>query len=518
MRARMAFCEKDRTVTASLKILMLSAEMVPFAKIGGPADVVGALPKALRRMGHDVRVAMPCYRSIRPEQFGMTTLIDALAVPFKHGTEDAAIRETTVGGVPVYFVDAPRYFQRENVLGYQDDGDRFILFCRAALEMCRALDWSPDVIHAHEWHTAIVPNWLHTIYRHDPVFQSTASVFTVHNMAYQGIFGHRILEVAGLADQEFILPALAEKQIDAVDLLGRGIAYADVVTTVSETYAREILTPEFGDGMEKLLRQRETRLEGILNGIDAEALNPATDIYISQQFDADRLEMRAANKRALQEQCGLEPDPHAPLLGYVSRLVSQKGADLLTTAFDHIMDLGVQMVIIGTGDPHYHELFSQCVARYRRRAAVHFSFGADWTQPLYAGADMYLMPSRFEPCGLNQMIAMRYGAIPIVRATGGLIDTVTEFDPAAGTGTGFTFRDYDPWSLLAAIARAVQSYRYPDSWHHLMRRAMSVDHSWRVSAERYAAAYERALAWHAEDAALHHPSDISDGLQGDREV
>jgi starch synthase len=499
-------------MTPSLRILMLSAEMVPFAKIGGPADVVGALPKALRRMGHDVRVAMPCYRSIRPEQFGMTTLIETLAVPFRQGSEEAAIRETTVGGVPVYFVDAPRYFQRENVLGYTDDGDRFILFCRAALEMCRALDWAPDVIHAHEWHTAIVPNWLHTLYRHDPVFAATASVFTIHNLAYQGIFGHRILEVAGLANQEFILPALAEKQVDAVDLLGRGIAYADAVTTVSETYAGEILTPEYGEGMEKLLLQRAERLEGILNGIDAETLNPASDIYIAQHFDADHLEMRAENKRALQVQFGLEPDPDAPVLGFVSRLVRQKGADLLTTAFDHILDLGVQLAIVGTGDPHYHELVSQCVARHPGRAAVHFNFGADWTQPLYAGADMYLMPSRFEPCGLNQMIAMRYGAIPIVRATGGLIDTVTEFNPVRNTGTGFTFGPFDAWSLLAAIARAVQAYRYPDSWQQLMRRAMAVDHSWRASAERYGDLYERAIEWHMQDYDMQHPSDIAPAL------
>jgi starch synthase len=487
---------------------MLSAEMVPFAKIGGPADVVGALPKALRRMGHDVRVAMPCYRSIRPEQFGMTMEIEALAVPMKQGTETVAIRETTVGGVPVYFVDAPRYFQRENVLGYGDDGERFILFCRAALEMCRALEWSPDVVHAHEWHTAITPNWLHTIYRHDPLFSTTASVFTIHNMAYQGIFGHRILEVAGLADQAFDLPMLEENQEDVVDLLGRGITYADVVTTVSETYAEEILKPEYGEGLESRLQRRRTRLEGILNGIDAETLNPATDIYIAEQFDADRLAARAANKRALQEQFHLEQDPDVPLLGFVSRLIRQKGCDLLAEAFDHIMDLGVQIAIVGTGDPYYHETFSQCVTRHPKMAGVHFNFGADWTQPLYAGADMYLMPSRFEPCGLNQMIAMRYGAIPIVRATGGLIDTVTEFNPAQETGTGFSFQDFDPWALLAAVARAVQSYHFREPWQRLMRRAMSVDHSWRASAARYADVYERAIEWHLQDVDLHHPSDI----------
>ncbi|HKD76331.1 MAG TPA: glycogen/starch synthase, partial [Ktedonobacterales bacterium] len=281
-------------MSRSLSILMLSSEMVPFAKVGGPADVVGALPKALNKMGHDVRVVIPCYRSIQPEQFGLTMALPALPVPMRQGFEEVAIRETTVGGVPVYFVDAPRFFHRENIYGYTDDGDRFILFCRAALECCRALDWAPDVIHAHEWHTAIVPNWLHTLYRNDPFFAGTATVFTIHNMAYQGIFGHRILEVAGLANQEFVFPVQTELG-DVVDLMGRGIAYADAITTVSETYAREIVTTEYGEGLDGLLRRRLSRLFGVLNGIDAETLNPATDPYIEQHFDGEHLEQRAAN-------------------------------------------------------------------------------------------------------------------------------------------------------------------------------------------------------------------------------
>jgi starch synthase len=505
-------------MSSSLRILMLSAEMVPFTKIGGPADVVGALPKALRRLGHDVRVAMPGYRSVRPEQFGMETVIESLAVPFKGANETVGIRETTVAGVPVYFVDAPRYFGRDNMVGYVDDGDRFILFCRAALEMCRTLEWAPDVIHAHEWHTAIVPNWLHTIYRHDPVFSTTASVFTIHNMAYQGIFGHRILEVAGLADQAFDIGSPDNGKDDAVDLLGRGITFADIVTTVSETYADEILKPEFGEGLEGLLQMRENRLEGVLNGIDAEAMNPATDIYINQQYDADHLELRAANKRALQEQANLRVNPDVPLIGFVSRLIRPKGCELLADTFDQIISLGAQIIIIGTGEPYFHEVFAQATARHEHAASVQFTFGADWTQPLYAGADMYLMPSRFEPCGLNQMIAMRYGAIPIVRATGGLIDTVMEFDPSHESGTGFVFGPFDKWAFFGTIARAVQAYRFRDEWHELMRRAMRTDHSWRASAERYIDIYERALAAHISDVDMHHPSDFETSVPGLRDV
>jgi starch synthase len=504
-------------VSRSLRILMLSSEMVPFAKVGGPADVVGALPKALNKMGHDVRVVIPCYRSIQPEQFGLTMALPALPVPMRQSAEEVAIRETTVGGVPVYFVDAPRFFHRENIYGYTDDGDRFILFCRAALECCRALDWSPDVIHAHEWHTAIVPNWLHTLYRNDPFFAGTATVFTIHNMAYQGIFGHRILEVAGLANQEFVFPVQTELG-DVVDLMGRGIAYSDAITTVSETYAREIVTTEYGEGLDGLLRRRLSRLFGVLNGIDAETMNPATDPYIEQHFDAEHLEQRAANKRALQEQAKLDVNPDAPVIGFVSRLTRQKGCDLLASIFDQIMQLGAQVIIVGTGDSYYHEIFNQFVSKYPGQAAAHFTFGADWTQPLYAGTDMYLMPSRFEPCGLNQMIAMRYGSIPIVRATGGLVDTVTEFDPANESGTGFTFGPYDNWALFAAIVRALQSYRFPDRWRNLMQRAMTADHSWRASASSYVGIYEDAIDWHGQDMDMHHPSDIVSSLPSEREV
>ncbi|HKD78027.1 MAG TPA: glycogen/starch synthase, partial [Ktedonobacterales bacterium] len=305
---------------------------------------------------------------------------------------------------------------------------------------------------------------------------------------------------------------------DVVDLMGRGIAYADAITTVSETYAREIVTTEYGEGLDGLLRRRLSRLFGVLNGIDAETLNPATDPYIEQHFDAEHLEQRAANKRALQEQAKLDVNPDAPVIGFVSRLTRQKGCDLLASIFDQIMQLGAQVIIVGTGDSYYHEIFNQFVSKYPGQAAAHFTFGADWTQPLYAGTDMYLMPSRFEPCGLNQTIAMRYGSIPIVRATGGLVDTVTEFDPGNESGTGFTFGPYDNWTLFAAIVRALQSYRFPDRWHDLMRHAMTADHSWSASASSYVDIYEDAIDWHGQDIDLHHPSDIISSLPSEREV
>jgi len=496
-----------------LRILMLSAEMVPFAKVGGPADVVGALPKALHNMGHDVRVAMPFYRSIMSAQFGFSTAVEGMEVPLRQSYETTSVRETTVGSVPVYFVDAPRFFQRETIYGYTDDGERFILFCRAALELCRTLDWSPDIIHAHEWHTAIVPNWLHTLYRDDPIFAHTATVFTIHNMTLKGIFGHRILEVAGLANQEFVLPVRVKEETEnVVGLMERGIIFADAITTVSETYAHEILTSEYGQGLEELLQHRASRLAGVLNGIDTETLNPATDPYIAQQFDKEHLEDRVANKIALQRLAKLTVDPDIPLIGFISRLSRQKGCDLLNDILEHIIELGAQIIIVGTGDSYYHEMFSQFVEKYPKQAAAHFTFGADWTQPLYAGSDMYLMPSLFEPCGLNQMIAMRYGSIPIVRSTGGLTDTVFEFDPQTQTGTGFVFDKYDDWSFFSAITRAIQSFRFKDEWQALMARAMSADHSWQTSAEKYVDIYERAIAWHQQDIELSHPSDFGDSF------
>ena len=482
-----------------LKIMMLASEMVPFVKVGGPADVVGALPKALRRQGFDVRVVLPRYRPIRIEQFGLTTAIEQLDVPIRHESQHVSIRETTLEGVPIAFVDEPRSFQRENIYGYTDDGDRFILFCRAALEYCRAINWRPDVVHAHEWHTAIVPNWLHTILRADPFYHDTATVFTVHNLAYQGIFGNRILEVAGIADQQFVFPNTNQAS-NVVDLMARGIAYADIVTTVSDTYAREILTPEFGEGLDVLLQQRADRLFGVLNGIDAEILNPATDSYIAHHYDRDHLADRAANKAALQEKAGLEVNPDIPVIGMISRLIRQKGCDLLASIFDEVHQLGAQIIIVGTGDSYYHEIFQGLAAKYPRSAATHFSFGQDWLQPIYAGADLYLMPSRVEPCGLNQMIAMRYGAIPLVHATGGLADTVMEYNPSDETGTGFTFGTYGTWPLYGAIVRALQTYRFKDRWQGLVERAMAADHAWEASAHRYGEMYRQALELHGADA------------------
>lgn len=479
-----------------LNILILAAEIVPFAKVGGLADVVGALPISLQALGHDVRLVMPRYGQIDPDRFGLTTLIDSLDVKMGEYSVQVTIRQATIGdGIPVYMVDAPRYFERENIYGYTDDGERFILFCRAALEAVCALDWSPDIIHCHDWHTGFVPNWMHTTYREDPFFAHAATVYTIHNLAYQGIFGYRILEVAGVAAQGFLYPHIVELA-NVVDIMARGILFADAITTVSERYAQEILTPTFGERLDHLLRSRRDRLFGILNGINYEEMNPATDRFIQANFDAQTLDQREENKLALQEYAHLPQLPDVPVLAMISRLADQKGFDLLAQIFQPLLTQGIQFVVLGIGDQHYHEMFQNLAARYPEQVAIFLTFNTELAQRIYAGSDMFLMPSRFEPCGLGQLIAMRYGSVPIVRAVGGLADTVQEYDPRTGEGNGFSFVNYDPWELFAAIVRALELYRFTDIWRTLQRRGMAADHSWTASARRYVEVYRNALEFH----------------------
>jgi starch synthase len=477
---------------APLRVLFVASEGVPYVKTGGLADVIGALPRALTRLGHDVRVILPRYKAIDADRWHLRVAAAGIPVPINQETEAVDVLEApSCDGVQVLFIDAPRYFQREKVYGYPDDGERFILFCRAALEYTRVIDWMPDILHCHDWHTGIIPNWTKTLYRDDPHFIKTAAVFTIHNLAYQGIFGYRILEVAGVAAEGFLYPEIPELA-NVVDLMGRGIVFADVISTVSPRYAREILTPDFGERLDPLLRDRRDRLYGILNGVDTQEYDPATDTRIASPFDAFALERRPSNKRALQEQMGLPIAPHTPLIGIISRLTDQKGFDLLDQVAIPLLEQSIQLVVAGTGDQHYHRLFQQLAERYPRQVAVNLTFSTEISQPIYAGSDMLLMPSRFEPCGLTQMLAMRYGCIPIVHRTGGLADTVHELDPARNAGNGFVFSSYDPFHLFAAVTRALEAYKFQDAWQELMQRAMLADYSWDASAERYVALYRRA--------------------------
>ncbi len=481
-----------------LKVFILAAEIVPFVKVGGLADVVGALPKALQSLGHDVRLVMPRYRQVDLDRFQLRPIIEKLPVPMGSYRVDVTIYEGSIGdNIPVYMIDAPRYFERENIYGYTDDGERFILFCRAALEVVRALDWSPDIVHCNDWHTGIVPNWMHTVYKDDPFFSHAATVYTIHNLAYQGIFGYRILEVAGVAANGFVYPQISELA-NVVDIMGRGILFADAITTVSPRYAQEILTPTFGERLDHMLRARRNRLFGILNGVDYQDIDPLHDHRIPAPFDIDTLDKRVENKIALQEQTHLPVRKDVPVLAMISRLADQKGFDLLSQIIQPLLAQGVQFVVLGIGDQHYHELFQSLAARYPEQVAIFLTFNTEIAQRIYAGSDMFLMPSRFEPCGISQMIAMRYGSVPVVRSVGGLADTVQEYKPHTGEGNGFTFTNYDPWELFAAIVRALEVYRFGDTWRTLQERGMRADHSWNVSARRYVEVYRNALQFHEE--------------------
>jgi starch synthase len=484
---------------APLKILLMAAEMVPFAKTGGLADVMGALPKALRALGHDVRVAIPHYGRIDGERFGLNPTLAPYPVPMDDQSVDARLLEATVSmpgsekTVPVYMIDNAHYFEREGIYMYDDDADRFIFFCRATLEGMRRLGWAPDVIHCHDWHTAIVPNWLKTVYKNDPFFTGTACVYTIHNLAYQGIFGHRVLEIAGVDEFGFIAHPDLPHLNDAVDFMGRGIYYADIVNTVSETYAEEILTPEFGEGLDPMLRDRRDRLYGVLNGIDTDLNNPQTDPYIAAHYSAADLAGKAPCKLDLQREARLPQSRGTPVISAISRLANQKGFDLIDQIVEPLLsNHDVQLVILGTGDQRYHDRFQALRARFPQQMALFLTFNAAQAQKIYAGSDMFLMPSRFEPCGLGQMIALRYGTIPIVRATGGLADTVRDYDPTTGEGNGFAFTSYDSMALYAAIVRALETYRHHPVWRQLMLRAMAADHSWAASARRYVDLYQRA--------------------------
>jgi starch synthase len=479
----------------SLKILLLAAEVVPFAKTGGLADVAGTLPKAIRAMGHDIRVAMPRYGRIERDKFQLEEVLPPFDVPIHRTTEPARILQATIGNdVPVYMVDNAKYFDREGIYMYADDADRFIFFCRAILEAIKHMEWQPDVIHCHDWHTAIVPNWLKTIYEQDPFFRETGTVYTIHNLAYQGIFGYRVLEIAGLDEWGFQYHAEMADLNEVVDLMGRGIYWADLVSTVSETYAHEILTPEYGERLDPLLRDRRDRLFGILNGIDYETANPATDPHLVANYNTGSLDRRTENKLALQRESKLPEDPDVPLIGIISRLTDSKGFDILGEAVDHILDLGIQFVLMGTGEQHYHDLFSRMVQQYPHQATIFLTFNTPLAQRIYAGSDMFLMPSRVEPCGTNQLVAMHYGSVPIVRATGGLADTVQDYDPHTGQGTGFVFHDYDRWMLFAAVVRAVETFSHRDLWRQIQLRGMRADFSWERSARKYVDLYRRAIA------------------------
>ncbi len=489
-----------------LKVLVVAAEVTPFAKVGGLADVAGALPKELKRLGHDVRVVMPRYGTIDPQKYALEVAGLKMPVPLALQRLPADVLVGTLGaGVPTYFIENQQFFGREGMYGFWDDDARFIYFSRAALEMCKLLDFRPDVIHVNDWHTAVIPNILARVYAEDSFFADTATVLTIHNLAYQGVFGYGTLHLANLEQWGLIKPGIPALD-DIVNLLGRGIFFADAVNTVSHRYAEEILTPTYGEKMDPLLRVFRHKLFGILNGIDYEVFNPATDPHLAITYDAASPERKGENKIQLQRQLGLPASRTTPVIALISRLYDQKGLDLIANLMWGLMRLPIQLVVLGAGDGRYEEMFRTAARDHPQRVAATIGFRPVLAQQIYAGADFFLMPSRFEPCGLGQLISLRYGTIPIVRATGGLDDTVEPFE--GSSGTGFKFSEYSPIALLTTLRQALETYRQPKQWQRLMQNCMKKDFSWASSAKQYAKVYEglnkargKARAAAEEDAA-----------------
>jgi len=489
-----------------LKILLVAAEVVPFAKTGGLADVAGSLPKALATVvdhglpRNDVRVAMPRYKMIEGARY-----VTDFPVQVGHTLRTAVVRQREIDAhfqgehatVPVYMIDNYHYFYRDGIYAFPDDAERYTFFCRAVLEMLPCLNWQPDIIHCNDWQTGLIPLYLHHQYAHNPFYRPIATLFTIHNLQYQGNFPKEVLEIVGVGP-EFYHPDRLEFY-GTVSFMKAGLLYSDLLNTVSRTYAREIQTPEFGERMDGILRLRARDLHGIINGINYHEFDPKTDPRLHRNYDAEHLEYKKENKYALQREMDL-PIKDVPVLGIISRLVNQKGLDLVGEIIDELMRLDIQVVVLGTGDQYYHQLFSTIKARYPQKMGLTLGFNAVLAQRIYAGADMFLMPSRFEPCGLGQLISLRYGTIPIVRETGGLADTVTEFNSSTGVGNGFTFREYTGRALYGTIARALKLYREdPEAWKRLMRNAMEMDFSWARSGVEYLQLYRTAIEKHIEE-------------------
>jgi starch synthase len=470
-----------------MKILFVAAEAAPLAKVGGLGEVIGSLPKALNRIGHDVRLIMPRYGTIDPVKYHIKSVIDDLDIQNTQAVKPITLRVTTLPeGVTVYLVDSYDYSISCEIYG-KDDLQRFLFFCRAVVEIMPRLDWQPEIIHCHDWHTALIPMWL------NKSNSCYASVFTVHNLAYQGSFDTAFLSASGL--QEYWDSGPSGAPVPPLNFMAQGVLCADAVTTVSKTYAKEILTPEYGNGLDQFLRYRSEKLFGVVNGIDYEEYNPASDGLIPARYRFSALSAKVINKLALQERFGLTKDADIPIVGMVTRLDEQKGLDILLEGIDSLVrDTKVQLIILGKGRERYHELLKQAVERYPQRVAAFFAFDDALAHLIYAGSDMYLMPSRFEPCGLGQMVAMRYGTVPVVRSTGGLADTVHDLTPDLSEGNGFVFRDYNVDAMIVTLNRALTAYfTQRKKWHGIMKRIMAIDFSWQSSARKYESIYHKAL-------------------------
>lgn len=470
-----------------MKILFATSEAEPFIKTGGLGDVSGALPIALAEEKQDIRVVLPLYESI-PSKYRQTMEFlgsTIVALGWRH--QYAGVFTETINGVKYYFIDNEYYFKRKGIYGHFDDGERFAFFSKAVLEALPLIGFYPDVIHCNDWQTALIPVMTDCFYRNKEGYNNIKTVLTIHNIEFQGRMDQScITDVFGIPESH----KKAVEYDNSANMLKAGIELANAVTTVSDTYAKEIMDPYFACGLESILQKRSYKISGIVNGIDTTLYNPLKDEALFQRYSEKSLARKKKNKIGLQEMVSL-PVSERPVIGMVTRLTNQKGLDLVMEVIEDILNLDAQMVILGTGDWKYENALKELAKRYSKKLAVIINFSRDIASKIYSGCDMLLMPSRFEPCGLSQLIAMRYGNIPIVRETGGLKDTVIPYNTHTGEGTGFTFKCYDAYDMLDAIKRAMAVYDNKNEWQLIMKNAMERDYSWKEQSKKYIELYNK---------------------------
>ncbi len=477
-----------------MHIAFVASEGVPYSKTGGLADVIGALPRALAALGHQVSVYLPRYRQTKLSE--PATVVRSITIPFDDEYRFASVVSgVSQGGVRSYFVDYPPYFDRDALYGtaagdYPDNAERYALFSRAVLEASKILG-VPQIFHCHDWQSALIPVLLRTVYADDPAFRDVGTVFTIHNMGYQGLFPPETLPLLMLPWDLFTITKM--EFFGQVNFLKGALIYSDFVTTVSKKYSQEIQTAEYGFGLEGVLRGRASTVAGIVNGVDYDEWSPQTDKFITAKFSPQELSPKAKCKADLLSAFGIaNADPKLPVIGIVSRFAAQKGFDLIAQIADRLAREEMTLVILGSGDKVYEDTFARLNKQFPNKIAVKVAYDNAIAHKIEAGADMFLMPSRYEPCGLNQIYSLKYGTVPIVRATGGLDDTIEPWDARSGKGTGFKFTEYNGESLLLTIKQALTAFRDQTSWQVLMRNGMGKDFSWNASAREYGKIYERA--------------------------